>query len=323
MDLYRLQMFRAAAKRGSLVAAARDLHLTPSAVSHGLKTLETGLECRLFDRVGKRVQLNQAGEQFLAQIEKPLALLDTAAEGLKRLGKWGQTRLRIGAAASVCQYILPGVLRELKRTFPNATVQVESGDAPQMVDLIQKNRIDLAVVLAPEQKTGLQVRPLFSDELCFTYAPSHPWARTRTIPRHTIPIQPFILYQRFSVTAQLVDDYFRAEQMVPLTIMEIASIEAIKELVKLNLGVAILAPWTASAELRQGALHMRPLGSSPLKRQWTIISAADRHLQMIEERFCQACRKFVASLQTDRHTLFRQGRSKMTNHKPVGRKIRS
>jgi len=301
MDTYRLRMFCAVAKRGSLAAAARDVHLTPSAISHGLKALETEIGCRLLDRVGKKVHLNQAGEQLLMEIKKPMAALDAAAEGLKRLGKWGQTRLRIGASASVCQYILPSVLSELKKSFANAVVQVESGDAPEMVDLLRQNRIDLAFVLTPVHKAGLDVRPLFSDELLFTFAPSHPWASTRVIPRDEIPTQPYILYQRSSVTARLVNEYFRSEHMVPFCIMEIASIEAIKELVKLNLGVAILVPWTARQELKQGALRMRPIGSRPLKRQWAMVCLAGRRMNLIEETFCQLCRRFVHNLQTSWH----------------------
>ncbi len=302
MDAYRLRMFCAVARRGSLAAAAREIHLTPSAISHGLKALETELGCRLLDRVGKKVHLNQAGEQLFSQIQKPLAALDAAAEGLKRLGKWGQTRLRIGASASVCQYILPTVLSKLKKSFATAIIQIESGDTPEMVKFIQQNRVDIALVLVPDHQAGLEVRPLFRDELFFTFAPSHSWASVRVIPRNEIPTQPYILYQRSSVTAKLVDEYFRSEHISPFTIMEIASIEAIKELVKLNLGVGVLVPWTIKEELKQGTLCMRPIGKRPLKRQWAMVCLAGRRMNLIEETFCQLCQKFVGTLQTSRRS---------------------
>src|SRR5688572_7682058 len=107
MDTRLLSMFRAVARSGSLVAASRELHVTPSAISHGLKHLETALGCRLFERVGKRMLINHAGEQLLASIEKPLRDLAAAEEKLKQLGTWGRPRLRIGAAVSTCQYLLP------------------------------------------------------------------------------------------------------------------------------------------------------------------------------------------------------------------------
>src|SRR3954451_16550796 len=98
MEIRLLKVFTAVAESGSLVVAGGKLHLTPSAISHSLKSLETDLGCRLFERVGKRMVLNHAGEQLLAKVREPLAALDAAAEGIKRLGHWGQTQLRVGAS---------------------------------------------------------------------------------------------------------------------------------------------------------------------------------------------------------------------------------
>ena len=145
MDTRLLKMFCAVAQSGSLVAAAAKLHLTPSAISHSLKSLETELGCRLFERAGRKMLLNQAGEQLLAQVQAPLAALEAAGEALKRLGKWGQTRLRIGTAASACQHFLPGVIRELKKLQPRLELLVKSGDIPEMMDLVRANTVDLAL----------------------------------------------------------------------------------------------------------------------------------------------------------------------------------
>ena len=285
---------------GSVVAAARQLHLTPSAISHGLKALETQLGCRLFDRAGKKIILNQAGEQLLAQIQQPLAALEAAGKSLKDLSKWGQPRLRIGAAASACQYVLPGVIRELKKSFANVSLQVESGDMPEMMKLIEQNRVDLALGMAPEDAAGLDVRPAFKDELLLVFAPSHPWAEARTLSREDLRRQPLILYQRSSLAARMVDDYFRSLDLVPSTVMEIANMEAIKELVKLNLGVSVLAPWAADKELARGTLRMRPLGTRPLRRQWIVASLAGRRLTLVEETFCRLCSQVAAGLRMDR-----------------------
>lgn len=306
MDTRLLRMFCVVARLGSLVAASRVLHLTPSALSHALKSLEAQLGCRVFERTGKKLLLNQAGEQLFAQIQGPLAALDAAAESLKRLGKWGKTRLRIGASDSACQHIVPGIIRELKKASPSVQLQVESGDTPQLVNMIQQNRIDLALGVAPESDARLEIRPIFKDELLFAFAPSHRWAKAHSIPREELRTQPFILYQRSSLTAQLIDQYFRELQIVPSTVMEIANIEAIKELVKLNLGVAILAPWTVEKELARGTLAMRPLGPKPLRRQWAVLSLAGRRWNLAEETFCRLCRTVAASSRMDRRDLPRE-----------------
>ena len=303
MDTRLLKMFCAVARHASVVAASRALHLTPSAVSHGLRTLESQLGVRLFDRAGKRILLNQTGEQLLAKVEQPLAALESAEQSIKQLAKWGQTRLRIGAAASACEYVLPGVIRELKKSSPRVTLQVELGDMSEMVTLLQQNRIDLAFGVVPEDNVALELRPVFRDELMFTFAPAHSWANGDKISREELRTQSLIYYKRASSTARLVDDYFRSLDLVPSTVMEVASIEAIKELVKVNLGVAVLAPWTADRELTRGTLRMRPVGSKPLRRQWVIASLPGRRLNLVEETFCRLCRNYASGLRLDRHDL--------------------
>ena len=296
-------MFCAVARSGSLVAASPELHLTPSAISHGLKNLETSLGCRLFERAGKRLLLNHAGEQLLAQIEKPLAALAAAEEKLKQLGKWGQPRLRIGAAVSACQYVLPGVIRELKKSSPNLLLQVESGDMPEMIELMQQNRIDLALGVVVDGKHDLESRPVFRDELLFVFSASHAWANGKPINGGDLRKQALIVYHQSSVTAKLVQDYLATMEIQPPIVMEIGNIEAIKELVKLNLGVSVLAPWTAHKELARGTLRMRPFGPKPLRRQWVVAWLKGRRLTLAEETFCKLCRNVAAGMRMDRKDL--------------------
>jgi DNA-binding transcriptional LysR family regulator len=279
MDTRLLRVFTAVAESGSLVVAARKVHLTPSAISHSLKSLETDLGCRLFERVGKRMVLNQAG---------------------KRLGKWGQTRLRIAAPASACQHILPQVIRELKKNDGSIELRIESGDTPRALELLRGNKVDIALAIAPENSNGFEMRSLFRDELMFVFSTSHPWADGRTITRDDIRAQQFIIYQRSSVTAEVIDEHFRQLQIAPSVAMEVDSIGAIIELLKLNLGVSILAPWTVEHELIRKTLKMRPLGAKPLRRQWSTVSLATRRMTLAEENFCRLCRNQTAGMRLDR-----------------------
>ncbi|HEY2083040.1 MAG TPA: LysR family transcriptional regulator substrate-binding protein, partial [Verrucomicrobiae bacterium] len=256
--------------------------------------------CRLFERVGKRMVLNQAGEQLLAQIQGPLSALDSAAEGIRRLGKWGQTRLRLAASAAACQHILPRVIRELKKNDGAIELRIESGDTPRTVELLRANKVDLALGIAPENTTGLELRPIFRDELMFVFSSAHPWSDGRPITRDEIRAQPFIIYQRASVTAELIDQHFRQLEIAPNIAMEVDSIGAITELLKLDLGVSVLAPWTVESELTRKTLKMRPLGAKPLRRQWSVISLSARRMTLAEENFCRLCRNQTSGMRLDR-----------------------
>ena len=114
VTLRQMRVFVAVARHLSFTRAARELHLTQSGVSHSMKALEGDVGCRLLDRLGKKVILTQAGEQLLHHATKILQEMENARESLAHLGKWGRGRLRLGASTTVCQYLIPPVLREFK-----------------------------------------------------------------------------------------------------------------------------------------------------------------------------------------------------------------
>jgi DNA-binding transcriptional LysR family regulator len=298
LDSRQIRAFCVLARTGSFTQTARELHLTQSGISHSMKALEGDIGCRLLDRVGKTVVLTQAGEQLLHHATKILQEMDAARESLFQLGKWGRGRLRLGASTTACQHIIPPVLREFKESFPEHSITIESGDTPALVNSLLRQKIDLAISLEPRKEPQLDFRPLFADELRFIVGASHPWARTGRVERSEIPRQNYILYSKNSVTFRLVEEYFGREQMVLNTVIELGSMEATRELVKLGLGVSILAPWIARKELEEGSLVTLPLGRRKLERRWGILHWHGKRLSLAEETFIGLCESATALLKT-------------------------
>jgi DNA-binding transcriptional LysR family regulator len=172
---------------------------------------------------------------------------------------------------------------------------VEPGDTSKAMDLLRSNAIDLALTLEPKADPEFEFLPLFTDELHFVLAPSHPWAQAGRVVRDEIPKQHYILYKKSSVTSKLVEQYFRDENMVLNLVMELGSMEAIKEMVKLGLGISILAPWIARKEIESGELIALSLGKRKLKRTWGILHFRERRLSMAEETFVKLCRESVGA----------------------------
>jgi DNA-binding transcriptional LysR family regulator len=291
LDSRQLYAFAALARRGSFTLAANDLFLTQSAVSHAIKALEDDVGCRLLDRVGRRVLLTQAGEQFLRHTEKILREMEAARTGLELLTKWGQGRLRVGASTTACQHILPTVLREFRRSYPKCEIRIEPGDHGQQLDLLRGGHIDLAIVLEPPAQTRIEFTfvPLFQDELRFIVAPLHPWAKAGCAPPESVEAETLVLYNKSSQTFRLVNEYFREEKIVLSNVIELGSMEAIKELVKIGLGAGVLAPWIARAELESGSLVSLPLGARKLRRRWGVAHLKGRRLALAEETFVGLC----------------------------------
>lgn len=296
IDSRQLRAFAALARTGSFTLAAKELFLSQSAVSHSMKALETDVSCRLFDRVGKKVLLTQAGESLLHHTEKILQEMAAARAGLEQLGKWGVGRLRIGASPTACQYILPAVLREFKESFPKCRIAIVPGDTLEAIESVRENRIDLAITLQPRNEDQFEFHPLFSDELAFIVGAMHPWAKDGHVVRNEIPKQSYVLYNKTSYTFRMVRDYFNQEDMVLNTVIELGSMEAIKELVKLGLGVGILSPWIAQKEIQEKSLVALPLGRRKMKRNWGVIHWRGRRLSLAEETFLGLCKAATADL---------------------------
>ncbi len=290
LDSRQLRAFLLLSRKGSFTAAAKELHLTQSAVSHSVKALEEDVGCRLLDRVGKKVLLTQAGEAFLRHVEKILSGMNAAREAIDEMSEWGRGRLRIGASAAACQYILPPVLREFKNEFPKCLLSIEPGDTQEIVAALGNNEIELGVTLEPPNEKDFEFHPLFTDELVFLVDPKHPWAKAGRSLRKEIPRQQYILYYKNSLTFEAIEKYFRADDVVIKSIIDMGSMSAIKELVKLGLGITIMAPWTAREELCRKELVALPLGRRKLKRKWGVLHWKGRPFGWAEETFIQLCR---------------------------------
>ena len=255
-----------------------------------MKALERNAGCRLFDIVGKKLLLTLAGEQLLRHADRILAEMAEARTSLEQLGRWGKGRLRVGAATTACQNILPEVLREFEASFSDYLVSIEPGDTPDLLDLLIHRQIDLALCVDPATEEQLEFHPLFDDDLQFIVGAMHPWARAGKVIHADIPRQRYLHYDRNSVTFRMVNDYFRKDNIVLHTAMEIGDIHASREMVKLGLGISIMAPWVARKEIAEGSIKAFPLGGKKLTRRWGVLHWQSKRLSLPEESFIGFCR---------------------------------
>lgn len=296
LDSRQLRVFVTLARCRSFTRAARELHLTPSAVSHSLRALEEQLGCRLLNRVGRSITLTLPGEQLLPHAKRILQEMTAAREAVHQLTHWGRGRLRLMASATASQYLLPSVLRPFKDSFPEYSITLEAGDTPAALAALIDQRIDLALGLRPSRHSPVDFRPLFVDRLLFLVSPAHPWAVRRRAEVSDIPRQLLILYAKNSVTFRMIEEYFGREGISLCPPMELANMEAIKELVKLGLGITIMAPWVARRELAEGSLVALPLGRRALTRCWGVLHARGKPLTLAEETFIRLCTSVMHDL---------------------------
>lgn len=299
-DVHALKVFVTVAQNLSFTRAAETLFLTQSAVSHQIARMERDLGVTLFERLGRRVELTPAGRTLLAQSRRVFSAIEDAANAVKQVDQSDSGTLRIGASATACQFIVPEALREFRECFPNYALSITPGDSPAVSEMLLEGSIDLGLLIKSDRQSKLQFHSLFSDELSLVASPYHPISQLKKVRPQDLADQKLVLYSRASSTWHLLERHFARLKVPVRDPIELGSIEAIKELVKLGLGIAVLARWVCERELEEGSLIHLPLPGTRIARQWCIGAVSGRTLSVAEQTFtslCKAASKRLTQLQ--------------------------
>jgi LysR family transcriptional activator of glutamate synthase operon len=299
LDTRQLLAFKTIVEAGGFTKAARQLHLTQSALSHQIKTLETQLQTQVFARIGKRVVLTQAGEVLLRYATPILRQLVEARQILAELQKPGHGRLRVSASTYGCYQILPHVLREFRASYPHVELFVAAEYTDRAVQGLLRGELDLGIFVLPPRTEGLHVEQLCQDEQVVIVAPSHPWARRRRVRWSNLATQVLITYNRASETFQKIQRELHSRGITIKETMEVRHGAAVMEMVKVGLGVALVPRWVAHEDVRAGSLIALSLGRAGLKRQWGIAHVKGAPLPAYSRDFIQLCHKWFPRLMTD------------------------
>src|SRR5581483_5845306 len=149
ITLHQLRIFRAVADHRSFSAAAQELRISQPSVSYQVKELETALGVPLLDRLGKRVQLTEAGQLLYSYTRRTLNLLDEAAVALEDLRGIRRGSLKVGASTTVGIYVMPAALGAFKKLHPDLAIALEIANRGQVQERVLRNELDLAVVGPP------------------------------------------------------------------------------------------------------------------------------------------------------------------------------
>ena len=224
------------------------------------------------------------------------AAVEEAETAARHAGRPEIGRLRIGASSTACQYIIPEALREFRECFPSYSLLITPGDSPQTAERIAAGEVDLGLMVRLERHKKLSYHDMLEDELQFLVSPLHPWAKAGKADRKQLAEQHMVLYSRNSATFRMVERYFLKMQVPLRDWIELGDMGAIKELVKLGLGVSVTASWTASPELAEKSLVLLPVPGGRLKRTWCIAAAAGKELSLAEQTFIGLCQSVAVDL---------------------------
>jgi DNA-binding transcriptional LysR family regulator len=265
MDLHHLRVFRAAARTGSFTAAGRDLLLSQSTVSLHIKQLEEEFGCALFLRTKKRVYLSDAGRVLQQYAERTLAEVKNAELAVREYSTSQRGTIRLGVGATTLIYLFPGILSDYRH--PLIEILVVTGTTEVLLQGLLDHTIDLAVVMSPSAAlASVKSLPLMQEELVIVLDRAHALSRKNQITPQDLEALAFISHLRGTAMQILQQSYFDRLGVAPRVAMELENIEAIKSLVCIGMGAALLPLCSVVGAHGRGLVYKK-IRSFPMHRQ--------------------------------------------------------
>jgi DNA-binding transcriptional LysR family regulator len=294
LSLRQLQIFCAIALTGSTTAAALAVPLSQSAASAALKELERALGARLFDRVGKRLLLNDNGRALLPMA---LAVLDGAQNLEAAFLANTQARvveLRIFASTTIGNYILPALFARFRDTVPAARLELQIGNTLDVVNAVRDFETDLGFIEGPSHSKDIVVVPWLEDELVIVASPAHPLAKAakqRKLKVKQLAAAQWLLREAGSGTRETVEQALLPHLLDIPASMTLGSSEAIKNAVAEGLGVSCLSRSVVRDLVAAKRLSVLATALPRLTRRFLMIHHERKVLSDPLRKFMAHCRE--------------------------------
>jgi DNA-binding transcriptional LysR family regulator len=284
VSLRQLRVFEAAASYRSFSKAAESLHLTQPGVSMHIKELETNAGIALFDRVGRRLYVTEAGEELLLRardILRALRAAEEAFDGLKGLRR-GRFHLTVVSAA---KYVAPRLLARFRDEHPQIDIRLAVNNGDAVIEQLMNNAVDMAIMGRSPESLDITAQAFAENPHVVIAAPNHPLTDRREIPESTIARETFIVREPGSGTRSAMQEFFASHRLAVEVGMEMASNETIKQAVMAGMGVSFVSRHSVDLELNTGRLVALDVRGLPVIRHWHVAHLAKKRLSPTARAF--------------------------------------
>lgn len=288
VTLRQLSVFHAVARHRSFTRAAEELHLSQPAVSMQVKQLEEHVGLPLFEHLGKKIYLTEAGSEVFRcsrAIAQQLAETEESIAELKGV-EGGQLAV---AVASTVNYFAPRLLAGFSQRYPGVRISLSVTNREGLLKRLDGNETDVVLMGQPPAQRELVAEPFMLNPLVVIAPPDHPLTRAQGIPLTRLQKETFLLRERGSGTRIAMERFFAEQGISPYTGMEMNTNEAIKQGVEAGLGLGIVSLHTVALELELRRLAVLHVEAFPIERQWYVVHRQGKRLS----RAAQAFRSYV------------------------------
>lgn len=280
--LHQLKVFEAAARHGSFTRAAEELFLTQPTVSMQIKQLTKSVGLPLFEQVGKRLYLTEAGRELYAtcrQIFDTIAQFEMKVADLKGL-KQGQLRL---AVITTAKYFIPRLLGPFCQLYPGIEISLQVTNHEGILERMTHNMDDLYIMSQVPEHLDVSYQQFLENPLVVLAPINHPLSKEKNIPIQRLADEPFIMREPGSGTRRAVQQLFDQHGVTVKVKLELGSNEAIKHAIAGGLGISVLSRHTLLPD--SGDLTILDVEHFPIKRDWYMVYPSGKQLSIVARTY--------------------------------------
>jgi LysR family transcriptional regulator, low CO2-responsive transcriptional regulator len=284
ITLRQLRVFEAVARHLSYTRASQELHLSQPAVSMQVRQLEEAVGIPLFEKLGKRTELTEAGREvyhYSRGINRSLEELHEVMQSLKGVSSG---RLDI-AVASTVNYFAPRLLAAFHQRYPGISPRLDVTNRETLVRLLESNAVDLALMGLPPPEVEVESEAFMDNPLVVIAPPGHPLVGQSQIPLARLAQETFVMREPGSGTRQAMERFFKEQGLAIRHGMQMTRNEAVKQAVRSGLGLGVVSLHTIELELETGRLQVLDVACFPLARQWHLVYRRGKRLSPAARAF--------------------------------------
>ena len=287
MELTPLRYVLAIARAGHITRAAQDLGVTQPALSAMLKKLEAEVGAALFHRTGRGVEPTEAGRAFLERAARAVQEADAAQRVVRELQGLEHGSIRIGGGATATGYLLPAVVPAIRDAHPGLRFFIREAGSRAVGDAVISGELDLGIVTLPlpaQTASEVIIAHRWPDELRLIVPPAHRLARKRSFAWADLRGEPVVAFEAGSAVREAIDAGARDAGVALEVVMELRSIESIKQMVAAGIGVGFISRFAISAGSGGGRSGLA-CADGAISRELALIRRADRVPSAAAARF--------------------------------------
>ncbi|MBC8232877.1 LysR family transcriptional regulator [bacterium] len=301
MNLEQLRGFYTVVQEGSFTKAAKKLFRTQPAISSQIKLLEDELGEPLFQRIGKTIRLTQAGEILQQHVVYIFDHLDIAQSQIQELHGLQRGRLVIGSSDTITIYILPQILKSYRQRYPNIEIAIRNKTSLEVAELVLEGVVDFGIVTLPIKHEMLDVEVLCDYPDVAICPIDHPLANQKVVSLANLSSYPLLLLEPGSNTRRFLEEVFAAHDIQLHSAMDLGSVDVIKQMVGIGLGVSIVplyavrADADAQLEFRTPTegLVVLPIKELPPRQIGVIRSRQSDYLSLAGKEFVSMFKQYI------------------------------